>query len=450
MLDSKKLAKYTDSLNEITAALGGTWKEVMPSVIGNSVAMQQKRDDGTAVTLTITEFGSLPVDMKVELTRYIAEKNASEQFWSATKRLKDTASAAEVSSTISELSDKLNERGGITPPKYINTKAVRLPVFAHGGKEWQLSRAKTIGASEVAAVMGRSKYRGLLSVVQTKRDLLNGIVEEKDSQVMFEGRMAEEFIIKMAANELGTTIAPGEALGDGPMSATPDGLVIQDGLVTAPVEAKLERSGADWSAVADGTTPWDTLPAGDIRGMYYLQVMAQMALTGCSHGYLAVWTTYEFHLIRIERNDALITEISQACYDAIEWVIDEEGRWPEAGPGDSPFALAQTISPASDEAVTVDGEAAEAMSEYVRLGEEIDTLDALRTAAKKRVIAAHASSSVLIGPDGIRSKFNGPGTRSSVDTKMLKTMYPEIAAVVTKVSTTEGTCTIRRGKGAAT
>lgn len=449
MLDTKMLAKYTDALNELTAALGGTWKDTLAGPLGYSVSMRQDRPDGSKVTLVIQDYCST-LDMKVEVTRYVGVPSDSDQYWSSSKRLQSFSDAAEVSATIEALSDKLNAKEGITRPQYPNTKATRLPVFAHGGKEWQLSRANTIGASEVAAVMGRSKYRGLLSVVQTKRDLLKGIVEEKDSQVMFEGRVAEEFILKMASHELGTTIAPGEALGYGPMSATPDGLVIQDGLVTAPVEAKLERSGADWSAVADGTTPWDALPAGDIRGMYYLQAMAQIALTGCTHGYLAVWTTYEFHLIRIERNDLVIIDISTACYDAMEWVNDEQGRWPTAGPGDSPFALAQTISPARDEAVAVEGDAAEAMSEYVRLGEEIDTLDALRTEAKKRVIAAHAASSVLIGPDGIRSKFNGPGKRSSVDTKMLKTIYPEVAAAVTKETTTEGTCTIRRGKGAAT
>jgi len=441
MLDRKTLNSYADEVTALTEKIGGTWREVEAGPPGHAIAMARKDDDDVQTTIVMMDFNNYK-SLSVELSCFRRPDQSSDTYWSSKKRLPIDADAATVSATIAELRTALKPAQPTI--QYPNADAKRLPVLPHGSKEWQLARARTIGASEVASVMGRSKYRGLIGVVQGKRDLLAGIVEENDTQVLYEGRMAEEFILKMAAARLGVTIHAAEGIVDGACSATPDGLILDGIKAEATVEAKLERSGADWTV-----TNFSELPAGDIRGMYYLQLQAQLAVSGCAYGYLAVWTTYELHVIRIERDEEVIAAIRQACQDAIDWVLHPEAAWPEPAAADSPFSVARTIVPASEEAMTVDGEVAEAMAEYIRLGEEADTIEALRCEAKKKVIRAHAMSANLVTTDGIKSKFTGPSKRSSIDSKMLKAMYPEVAAVVTKESTTEGTCTIRRGKGSA-
>ena len=204
--------------------------------------------------------------------------------------------------------------------RYHNAQAVEAAKTERDSDAWHKQRGETIGASEIAQAIGVSPYGGLLSLVQKKRDLRAGIVDRFDNDAMADGRDAEDTILRMAARRLRAGVAdngplqmmPGVIVVDGPISATPDGVLVDDhNVVAAVVEAKLDRGRNDWQHVAD--YGFGDLSPGDVRLAYWWQVQQQLRVTGCATGYLAVWTVYQFHLIEIAADAVAHAAIDEAA-----------------------------------------------------------------------------------------------------------------------------------------
>ena len=222
--------------------------------------------------------------------------------------------------------------------RYHNSKAAEPARAERDSDAWHKQRGETIGASEIAQAIGVSPYGGLLSLVQRKRDLRAGIVERFDNDAMADGRDAEDTILRMAARRLNATadasgalqLMPGVLVVDGPISATPDGVLVDDNnVVDAVVEAKLDRGRNDWQDVAE--RGFAGLLPGDVRLAYWWQVQQQMRVTGAARGYLAVWTVYSYHLIEIAADAAAHAAIDAAAAAVTAWIVDAEGRLPEIG-----------------------------------------------------------------------------------------------------------------------
>ena len=347
---------------------------------------------------------------------------------------------------------------------YPNSSVKALPAAKHGSAEWQLSRAHTIGASEVGAVLGISKWGGLLDVVRNKRNLLAGIVDETDNEAMRFGRNFESFIIQTGMERLGLTTmtAPlawtvGESITNGIVSATPDALVIDvtgcdvgGEKVVATFEAKVDRSGANWQEVAD--LGFAGLEGSDIRLMYYLQCQAQLLVTGCEKAYLCVATGLGYdrmHLIEIAPDAEAQSAILQASQAAMAWVHDTAGRWPAPSDADSLASLAATIQPKGSDAVTVVGEAEAALEEYVALNAEKKRIEDRQEQLKKIVLVEHGTSgsSKLQTASGVKSSFTGDSTREAFDAKAFEEAEPETAAKYRKTVTRSGYATITAPRG---
>lgn len=333
--------------------------------------------------------------------------------------------------------------------RYHNAAAIEAPKMERDSDAWHKQRGETIGASEIAQAIGVSPYGGLLSLVQRKRDLRAGIVERFDNDAMADGRDAEDTILRMAARRLRATAAddgplqmmPGVIVVDGWISATPDGVLVDDhNVVAAVVEAKLDRGRNDWQHVADNG--FANLEPGDVRLAYWWQVQQQLRVTGCATGYLAVWTVYAFHLIEIAADATAHAAIDAAAAATSAWILDPAGRFPAASDADSISAIARTITPASDGPIDADEATAAALDAYVALGKQIDELEAQRETHKRTILAAHAAGAKIASASGIKSSYIAAGVRESLDTKRLKSEAPEIAARYIKTSTTEPTCRV--------
>lgn len=343
---------------------------------------------------------------------------------------------------------------------YPNQLAQPVPQHERDSDAWHVERGRTIGASEIAQALGVSPYGGLLSLVQRKRDALAGMVHRYDSEAMADGRDAEAFVLRMAARRLGARMEDngpllmmdGEAICEvhkdgtmGPLSATPDGVLVNErGTVVRTVEAKLDRSRSDWNEVA--ANGFAHLEAGDLRLAYFWQVQAQLRLTGCTQGYLVVWTGFATHLIEIAADASAHAAIDAAGAAAMAWVHDDAGRLPAASDADDLAAIARAVRPASDATVEVTEFVAAAMDAYVALGKQIDDLESQRDVAKRTILEAHNLGTKLVAPSGARSAYLAGSVRNSIDTKRLQDEQPELAARYTKTTTTAASCRVTFAK----
>lgn len=338
---------------------------------------------------------------------------------------------------------------------YLNQKTIALPPAIHGSAEWQLGRSHHIGASEVAAVLGVSKWGGLLDIVRTKRNLRAGIIEDNDNDAMAFGREFEEFIIRAGMRKLGITTMSSpiawtlsESLACGAVSATPDALIVDvtqtnaEGIetVVATFEAKVDRSGADWQQVNE--FGFADLEPGDIRLAYYLQVQSQLYVSGCKKGYLCVATGLGYdriHLIEIFADAETQATIVEAAEAALAWVNDSSGRWPAASDSDSLATLAATIRPkGGEESLLVVGEVEAAMEEYVDLGRSKKNIEERQEQLKKIIVAHHAEGVKLHTASGVKSSFSAESSKEAFDAKAFEEANPALAAKYRKTVTRAG------------
>lgn len=323
-----------------------------------------------------------------------------------------------------------------------------LPAHRHGTDAWLLERANTIGASEIGMVVGVSPYGGLLDLVTRKRAALAGNVEHVDSPAMADGRDAEETILRMARRRIGAPhlkFRQGEAVAVGRASATPDGILVDDeGRVIATVEAKLDRSRTDWSAVADGN--FSNLQAGDLRLAYWWQVQMQLRVTGCASGWLAVWTVFDFFLIYIEADADAAASIDKAVDAAWRWVSHPKGLLPAPTDADSLASVAASVKPKTDEPKQVDGDLADSIERYAAINVQIAELEREQDAIKRALLVAHNDAVALVTAGGFKSTFTAATSRRSVDTKRLQAERPEVAEEFMRVSDVSAGCRVTAPK----
>lgn len=304
-----------------------------------------------------------------------------------------------------------------------------IPAHKHGTDAWLIERGNTIGASEIGMVIGVSPYGGLLDLVTRKRAALAGNVEQFDSPAMADGRDAEETILRMARRRINMPhlkFRQGEAVAIGRASATPDAILVDDdGLVVAIVEAKLDRSRTDWSAVADGN--FGDLQPGDLRLAYWWQVQQQLRVTGCASGWLAVWSVYDFHLIFIWADAEAAATIDKAVSAAWKWVTNAKGLLPDPTDADSIASIAATVKPKSEEARQVEGDLADSIERYAAINAQIAELEREQDSIKRALLVAHNDAAALVTAGGFKSTFVSASSRRSLDTKRLQAERPEVA-----------------------
>lgn len=173
-------------------------------------------------------------------------------------------------------------------------------------EQFHARRMKSLGASEVAKVMGLSPFGNILDVYNYKTGVsTGGVIFQTDS--MTRGNRHELFVIAEFSAKHGMDVRnyqlavnhcePSLAWA----SATLDGVAYSGFLAVGPVEAKTIT-----------TSLYLTPPI-----YYIIQVLWQCWVTGFVEGWLAVWSTkdakYHDYHIKVEDHFDLLQECIEVC-----------------------------------------------------------------------------------------------------------------------------------------
>lgn len=170
--------------------------------------------------------------------------------------------------------------------------------------EWLAVRQKQgIGASEIAPMMGLSQYKTPYQVWIEKT--ASDVTETPDTPAMKRGRMLEEIVAQMYAEESGDVVRKDNKIRVHPeceqVFASLDRTIVdkEDGNGPGVLECKTVSAWAFKN--------WET----DIPIQYYLQVQQQLAVTGYTWGVIAVLNidTWELTVVRFDRDEKMIATI---------------------------------------------------------------------------------------------------------------------------------------------
>lgn len=287
-------------------------------------------------------------------------------------------------------------------------------------EEWREHRRKGIGGSDAGAILGLSPWASPLSVYCEKKRLTP---EKDDSEAMRQGRDLEQYVAERFAEATGKTVRRCNYLIQHPdhtwMLANVDRLI-------AGEEAGLECK----TTSALTRTEYDK---GDIPAHYYAQCMHYLAVTGLERWYLAVLVLGKgFYVFEVERDEGEIKLM----------IAEEERFWKEHVEKDVPPAPNGTDGDADilDELHphAVDGEVVlygmdATIDALERAKTERDALDKLVKEYEQRL-----KSELGDAAKGIAERYivQWPEyTRTSIDTKALKSDHPEIFTHYAKTST---------------
>jgi putative phage-type endonuclease len=285
---------------------------------------------------------------------------------------------------------------------------------------WHDARRGSLGASEVAAVLGLSKWQTPLAVYNAK----NGRPTEIAENLAYWGHHLEDAIARWVVDyhpEVGK-VRPGfsaRSVAWPWLTATPDRIAVADGAVI-PLELKTSSaySKGDW---ADGVPAW-----------YNAQVQAQIAVLGAPYGLLAVLHGgNEAELHRIERDDPYIG-----------WMIGGTRRfWQEhveAGIPPLPSNTDETVDlwPGDPDADAIEG-GDELFRAWIEYGEQQFVADAAarRLEELKLDIQTRMADAPAVTYSGNRLFTWAPRKGAArIDTKALVADLPDLAAEYTRVS----------------
>lgn len=175
-------------------------------------------------------------------------------------------------------------------------------MLSHAQRE---ARRSCIGGSDWASILGiEGAYSTPLEVWRSKVEPLE---DEPSTYAQERGDALEPFVVRWFGRETGRDVVVNPKVGSGEHTLPSwwqcqiDAMVYED-LAAIPLEAKTAtvRKRGEW-----GESGTDQVPL-----RYVVQVMAQIAYLGATHGYLAVDIGGdEFRNYRIERDDRLIAHM---------------------------------------------------------------------------------------------------------------------------------------------
>lgn len=282
--------------------------------------------------------------------------------------------------------------------------------------QWLQDRRQGIGGSDVAPILGLSKWRTPLDVYLDKRG--EG-APDVDNESMVWGRALEPVIRQQYAERTGRVVRLPDAMLRHPrhdfMIANLDG-VTDDKRV---LEVKTARTGQDW-----GEPGTDEIPEA-----YALQVQHYLAVTGfvvCDVAVLIGGSDFRLYEVPADR------ELQGLIIDA------EAAFWQRVIDGDEPepitFAEAQQRYGRSDaKGVVGAGEmAAQAVRDLARIKAQIKQLEAAEEDAKAIVMRAFGDSGdTLVLGDRTLATWKLAKAPERFDAAAFKAAHPDLAAKFT-------------------
>lgn len=299
----------------------------------------------------------------------------------------------------------------------------RLSELSHD--DWLDARREGIGGSDAAAILGMSKYKSSFDVYLDKKGLSQPTL---DNLNMLIGRELEETVARLFCKETGKQVKrSGFMFRNADRSwqlADVDRVVIGE---NAGVECKTTSS----------VPTLRKLKNGDFPDEYYAQCVHYMATSGADRWYLAILVlgfTKEFHTFVLERDEAEIKALNET----------EQSFWEGnvlAGIEPSPDGSARTSEYISDtfpdsthdKSIDLRGHE-DKLSEYLRLKDELDSLDKSVKAYTQSLQLIMKDAEIALA-DGYKVLWKSCSRSGGIDSKKLKTEYPEAYAACVKPDT---------------
>lgn len=289
-----------------------------------------------------------------------------------------------------------------------------LPEYEVESPEWHEARRATLGASEVAAVLGLSKYQTPLTVYRAKMGVPNRIPED----LAYFGRALEPVIAQWVRDkhpEVGP-ILPGFSATNPEypwLSASPDRVTDSAGILH-PMELK---TSSEWSR-----KEWDQ----GVPDYYKIQSLVQQIVLGVHGGHLAVL------------HGGNRPELYSVPWDevAAEQIIDITGSWWEnhivarVEPDPVTYSEALEVYPG------VEGEQFEVSSTLFGILEQRDVDSSDMYALKKKLdlvkehIALEVGNATVLTYQGSPAYTYKRQSASRVDSAALKERFPDVYAAV--------------------
>lgn len=288
--------------------------------------------------------------------------------------------------------------------------------------------ARRLGASDVAAVLGMSRFKTPFDVWARIHGL---IPPQPDNPTLARGRLFERSVVHLFSQETGLRAAPTQlaiVTAAEPfqfVTATPDMVVWADGPFVG--ETKTDR---DADRYGDSTTfeRWDARAARAVPSDYALQVYTQIWAAESEFGYLAVQLPFfEFRWFRFRRDPAVEAALSGAL--ARWWRQHVEAFEPPATDASDTARrwLANRFKP-PEEPRTATEEEAELAREFVALGRQAKTIEARRALVQNLLLERMAGANLLVPAGEKNARLTiVRSTAKSVDWKKVQADHPEVA-----------------------
>jgi len=281
------------------------------------------------------------------------------------------------------------------------------------------ARSTGIGGSDVAAILGLSKFKTPLAVYQEKRGELS---PQPDNDAMRWGRYLEPVVRQAYADATGYEVRVPTSMLRHPRHefavANIDGFV--DGDAGRIFEAKTART-------ADG---WGDAGSDQVPQAYLLQVQWYMEVTALHVADVAALIGgSDFRIYTVEADH----ELQQMLLDAAAefWQRVQRGEPPE--PVTVADAVARWGRASRAEQVVADEATLTAVYKLQALKAQQATLDAEEETARAVVLRALGERDTLISPDGkTLCTWRASAAPQRIDTAALKAAHPALAAQFTK------------------
>lgn len=281
--------------------------------------------------------------------------------------------------------------------------------------EWEQERRASVGASEVAAVMGLSPYNTALDVFKHK----HGIDRDFDPLLSFVGHASEPIMHEWVERYSGVDVKLEQEFmarsERWPFLHASFDRVSSDPFTTWQFKTAHFYAGHHWD---------EGIPT-DIR----IQVQAEMAVAGTQRAAVVVWIGgREFRLFWEPRDDRFINEHMIPALEAF-WQGVQEGRPP------APANLAENAArfpTVQGKEIEASETALEAIDRRAVLLSDIQSMKA-EADALQLVIANYMEDADTLTHEGRRVlTYKTQAGRSSFDAKQLKADHPDLAAAYTK------------------
>jgi len=289
-------------------------------------------------------------------------------------------------------------------------------------KDWKLERMKGIGGSDIAAVLGVSRWKSPLRLYLEK---LGEIQPEQDNEYMLWGRKLEKLVIEHFMEVTGKTVEKIDKILVHPehdfMIANIDGYIPEEDAV---VEVKTASSYKldEWSG--------DNVPVE-----YVLQGQHYLAVTGCSKVYYPVLVGGNtFFIKEMTRDEELINMIIDA--ESKFWHEHIEKRIPPEMTGAvDAKELLDKLYPTSKEGTKIElPHLEETVNQLAVTQQKIKELEQLADELQARIKEEMKDAEVAeIGSFVVTWK---PVTTERLDTTRLKKELPDIYKQFTVSNTT--------------